>query len=556
MSEKNKKNNSFEEQTYEFARKWAKGIGRREFIKYAGLSAGAAALVSALPTNLRRGVSLAEAAGPPKTGGVIMIGRISDSDTLDPHKSTLLAAHEIMTNTYDPLVYLDAAGEVYPALAKSWEFSNDNKTVTFVLEQGVKFHDGSPFNAEVVKFTADRHLAKETASPTAWILGPVESVEVIDEYTVAYNYTDPFVPLWVGLSYSYCAPISKAAVEKLGDAFGRNPVGTGPFEFVSWEPDKGITLKKYKAHKTASPYFQNTGEPYLDGAQFLVIPEDATRIAMLRSNDIDMIAGSDAVPIDKIGSIQKMKGIKVETSPQVGVVYTCLNTTYPNLGDKKVRKAINFAVDKQKMIKLVLGGNAEPSYSLVAKAYTSAYNPDVEKIGYDYDLDRAKALMKEAGQEAGFKLDYLLLDGAIFRRIGEVVKEDLSKINIDVQLQSLPVAELFAKAGDKTSAMYFFWYTYSDPDIVWQILHSGAAMNWSFHENPELDRLIEMQRIEFDPEKRKELLFKLQEISVDEAYDLFLYEGKYIAAMRDYVYGVWFDPIGFVHLQDMWMDKS
>jgi len=556
MSKKDKKSSPFEEQTYEFARKWAKGIGRREFIKYAGLSAGAAALVSALPTNIRHRTSLAEAAGPPKTGGVIMIGRSQDSDTLDPHKSTLLVAHEIMTNVYDPLVYLDAAGEVFPALAKSWEFSNGNKTVTFVLEQGVKFHDGSPFNAEVVKWTVDRMLSPEIASPTAWILGPIESVEVIDEYTVVYNYTDPFVPLWVGLSYSYCAPISKAAVEKLGDAFGRHPVGTGPFEFVSWEPDKGITLKKYAAHKTASPYFQNTGEPYLDGAQFLVIPEDATRLAMLRSNDIDIIAGTGSMPVDKISLMEKAKGIKVETAPAVGVMYANLNTTIEPLDDKRVRKAMNFAVDKEKAIKLVMGGNGKPCYSPVASAYTTYYNPDVRKIGYDFNLEKAKELMKEAGLEAGFKTDFLVIENPIYRRWAEVIKEDLSKINIDVQLQSLPVAELFAKAGDKTSGMYFFGYTYSDPDIVWQILHSGAAMTWSFHENPELDQLIEAQRVEFDIPNRKELLFKLQEIAVDEAYMLFLFEDVYASAMREYVYGVWFDPIGFVHLQDMWMDKS
>jgi len=556
MNAKDKKNNSFEKKTYEFARKWAQGIGRREFLKYAGVSVGAAAFASALPTNLRRRSSLAEAAGVPKMGGVIKIGRISDSDTLDPHKSTLIAAHEVMCNIYDSFVYLDAAGNVYPSLAQSWELSNANKTVTMKLKQGVKFHDGSPFNAEVVKFTVERHLSPKTASPTAWLLGPVESIEVIDEFTVAYHYKEPFVPLWVGLGYSYCAPISQVAVEKLGDDYGRHPVGTGPYKFVSWEPDKGITLEKNKEYKSASPYYRNTGAPYLDGAQYLVIPEDATRIASLRSGDIDMIAGSDAVPIDKIGAFQKMKGMKIETAPQVGVVYTCLNTTYPPLGDKKVRKAINFAVDKQKMIKLVLGGNAEPAYSPLGSAYTSAYNPDCKKIGYDYDLDRAKALMKEAGQEAGFSLDYLLLDGPIFRRIGEVIKEDLSKINVDVQLQSLPVAELFAKAQGKTSAMYFFWYTYGDPDIVWQILHSGASMAWSFHVNPELDRLIEAQRVEFDPQKRKELLFKIQEIAVEEAYLLNLYEGKYAAASQDYVNDVWFDHGGMVHLQDIWIDKG
>ena len=267
-----------------------------------------------------------------------------------------------------------------------------------------------------------------------------------------------------------------------------------------------------------------------------------------------MIAGSDAVPIDKIKALRADKRLKVITAPQVGLVYSYLNTTYGALAKKEVRKAINFAVDKQKLIKLVLGGNAEQAYSPVASAYSAVYNPDLSQIGYDFDLNKAKALMKEAGEEKGFSLKFLLLDGPIFRRIGEVVKEDLSKINIDVQLQSLPVAELFAKAGAKDAGMYFFWYTYSDADIVYQMLHSGESICWSFHENEEMDKLIENQRVEFDAAKRKEMLFKIQEIAVDEAYWLYLYEGKYVAAMKGKVHGPWFDPLGFVHLQDMWME--
>ena len=130
---------------------------------------------------------------------------------------------------------------------------------------------------------------------------------MIDEYTVAYNYAEPFVPLWVGLSYSYCAPLSRSAVEAAGDAYGRNPVGTGPFKFVSWEPDQGITLEAYKEHTWASSYFKNSGPPYLDGAQYLIMPEDATRLAALQTGDIDMIAGSDAVPIDKIAQLEKIE---------------------------------------------------------------------------------------------------------------------------------------------------------------------------------------------------------------------------------------------------------
>jgi peptide/nickel transport system substrate-binding protein len=559
-AEKNAK--SFEEQTYEFARQWQAKFGRRDFLKMAA-AAGGAALFGEILAGTPAGTALAApsfaraaAAGQPKPGGVIKIGRVSDSDSLDPQKSTLLAAHEVMTNIYDPLIYLDPAGKVYPALALSWEFSNGNKTVTFKLRQGVKFHDGSPFNAAAVKYTVDRHIAKETASPTSWMLGDFDKAEVIDDYTVAYHYKQPFVPLWVGLGYSYCAPISQAAVKKFGDQFGRNPVGTGPYKFVSWEPDKGVTLEKNPDHKWASPYFANQGEPYLDGAQYVIIPEDATRISALQSGDIDMIHGSDAVPVDKVKQLNKMEGIKVIEAPMVGVIFNFLNTTRKPLDDVRVRQAINYAIDKDKLIALALDGGATPAYGPVASSYAAVYDTDLKsKFGYAYSVEKAKALLKEAGQEAGFKITYVCSDGAIWKRIAEILKEDLAKVNIDMTIAALPTGEQFAKAKDGSAEMYESWYTYGEPDIVYQFLHSQQAFWWDRHVNPELDKLIEDQRTEFDPEKRKQIFWKIQEIVAEQAYWVPMYEGKYFAAIKSYVNGVTIDHLGFHHLCDMWMDK-
>ena len=365
------------------------------------------------------------------------------SDTLDPQKTALLVAHEITWQIYNSLIYLDESGKVYPGLAKSWSFSDDHKTVTFKLRPKVKFHDGTPFNAEAVRFTVERHLNPATASPTSWILGPIDHVEVIEELTVAYHYKEPFVALWVGLGYSYCAPISPAAIKKYGDQFGRNPVGTGPFKFIKWEPDRGITLARNDEHDWATPMYTNKGAPYLDGATYVVIPEDATRLAALGSGEVDVISGTDSVPVDKIRQLKRMPGIKVYTRPAVEVYYSYINTKLKPLDDVRVRKAMNYAVDKQKLITLVLDGYGKPAYSPVTSAF-SYYNPAVEKIGYDHDPAKAKALMKEAGQEGGFAVDYLVIDNPVYRRIAEVVQQDLAQINIQLKIQTYPVSELFA----------------------------------------------------------------------------------------------------------------
>ena len=534
---------SFEERTYAYARDWARST-RRGFLKgAAGLAGAAVAGFAGLP-----------AARAQKKGGTLTIARGQESDTLDPQKTALLVAHEIAWQIYDSLIYLDEAGTVYPGLALSWAFSNENKTVTFKLRPNVQFHDGTPFNAAAVKFTVERHLAPATASPTGWILGPIDHVEAIDDLTVAYHYKTPFVALWVGLSYSYCAPISPAGVKKFGDQFGRNPVGTGPFKFVKWEPDKGITLARNEAHDWATPMYANKGAPYLDGATYVVIPEDATRLAALQSGEVDMISGTDSVPIDKVRQLEKMDGIKVYKRPAVGLYYSYINTKIKPLDDVRVRKAINYAVDKQKMIALVLDGNGKPAYGPIGSAF-GYYDPAIEKIGYDHDLDKAKALMKEAGQEQGFAITYLVIENPIYRRVAEVVQQDLAQINIKVEIQAYPVGELFAMAPKGQAGLVFFYYTYSDPDLVYALLKTGQAMSWSFQNDPVLDQLLDQQRVEFDTAKRRELLNQVQVRAVEEALWLTLFEGVYLAAMRDDVGGVKLDTVGFHHLQELWKES-
>ncbi len=535
---------SFEEATYAYARNWARS-NRRGFLRGIGAGAAAAAM---LPGAFGAGAAFAQQAG-----GTLRIARGQESDTLDPHKTSLLVAHEIAWQIYDSLIYLDEAGTVYPGLALSWEFSNENKTVTFKLRPGVTFHDGTPFDAAAVKFSVDRHLDPATASPTAWVYGPIEGVEVIDDMTIAYHYSQPFVALWVGLSYSYCAPVSPTAVAQHGDAFGRNPVGTGPYKFVSWLPDQGITLERNEAHDWATPFYTNPGAPLLDGATYVVIPEDATRVAALMAGEIDVLSGTDSVPVDKVRQLERTEGIKVYKRPSVGVYYAYINTKIKPLDDVRVRKAINFAVDKQKIIALALDGNGEQAYSPVASAY-GTYNPAVRSIGYDYDLEKAKALMAEAGQEAGCSLDFLVIENPIYRRVAEIIQQDLAQINIQVNIQSYPVGELFALAPNGTSGMTFFYYTWSDADVIYALLKSGQAMSWAFQDDPELDRMLEEQRGEFDPERRQELLNKIQERAVDEALWLYLYEGVYVAAMREEVQGLTLDAVGFHHLQEMWVE--
>ncbi len=532
---------SFEEKTYEYARQWAQS--RRGFIKGGAALVGGAAITSTM-VGARRAMAA-------KSGGDLIIGRGQDSDTLDPQKTTLLAAHEIMWQIYDSLIYLDEKGTVYPGSAASWEFTNDNKTVVFKLRPGLNFHDGTAFDAEGVAWSFNRHMNPETASPTGWMYGPIDGVEVIDNMTISYHYKKLFAPLWVGLSYSYCAPVSRAAVEKYGDEYGRNPVGTGPFKFVSWVADRGIKLVRNEEHDWATPWYANQGRPYLDSVEYRVIPEEATRLAALTTGEIDVISGTESVPPDKIRRLGATPGIKTFSRPAVGVFEIMLNTKMAPFDDIRVRRAVNHAINKEKIIALALDGEGKPAHSAVASSYTQ-YHPKAAELDYDYDVAKAKALLKEAGVQDGLTVKMLGIDA--FSNHFQIIQEDLAAVGIDMELDVYPVGEWFAIAGKGEYEITFCYYTYSDPDLIYPFFITGGGLNWSFHENQELDDLNNLQRTSFDPEIREQAIHKMQEIIIDQAYWVNLWEGTYVAAMKEEVMGLELDVVGFHHLQEVWFD--
>lgn len=488
------------------------------------------------------------------TGGALIVARGQSSDSLDPHKSGLLVAHEVMWQIFDSLVYLDADGIVYPGLATSWEFSEDNKTLTFSLRENVSFHDGTPFDAEAVKFTMDRWLDPETASPTSYMAGPLSSVTVVDPLTVEFQYEETFVPIFVGLGYSYGAPISPAAVEEHGDLFGRNPVGTGPYKFEDWGVDETITLSRNAEHDWATPmYLDASGNALdtggsLDSVEFRVIPQPATRVSALRAGEVDMIAGTGSVPDNQVSTLQDLDDIQIIQRAASGTYYAYLNTTVAPLDDVRVRQAINYAVDKETLVKLAISGQGKPADSLVGSAF-GAYDGSVEK--YEFDLDKAKALMEEAGQSEGFDLDFLVINDAQFESAIQVVQENLAKININVKVEALPVGQVIEAAGSGDPGATFFYYTFSDPDILTSLIRSGAGFNYSKQDDPELDELLDAQRVEFDADKRTEMLHQIQQRIADQAYCLMLWEGLGTVAARSDIENIRIDMVGFVHIQEI-----
>ena len=527
---------SFEEQTYEVSRRLA-AVSRRGFL------AGSGALIATT------GLSMPALAQ--RKGGNLRIGRSSDPDTLDPQKTTSFTSHETFTQIFDPLVMRDEKGNVLPHLALSWEFQNDNKRVVFKLRPGVVFHDGTPVNAEAVAFTVKRHLDPATASPTKFINGPLTGAEVIDDLTVAYVYSAPFVTLWVGLSGAYQAILCPAAVTRLGADFGRNPVGSGPFKFEKWQPDSGIKLVRNDKHMFINKRFKNDKPAHLDSIEYVVIPEDAPRLAALQSNEVQVIAGFNAVPLDKLAQVKRLRNVKVMQRTALSNFGLAFNIKLAPTDNLKVRQALSMAIDKNKVLQLALGGNGELAYSVLGPAFPQVL-ANAKDIAPKYDPAKAKALLAEAGA-TNLKLRLSSNDDAANKRACEVIQAELKEVGVDVAIESVPGAEAAVIQRKGEHPLYLVNYRYTDGDVLHILLHKTGSLNRGFYTDPRTDDLLDKQRLEFDPVKRNAMLDEVQKIAIEQCWWLPLYADITAVAIRDNVEDFENSWDARIYYKDVWL---
>jgi peptide/nickel transport system substrate-binding protein len=489
----------------------------------------------------RRGVLLGGAAasaaamlGTPafaqaKKGGTFRVGRSEEPDTLDPHKTTLSISSMTMQSIYEPLARRDVNGNVVPALAERWEFSNGNKTVTFFLKPGGTFHDGTPVDAEAVAWTVARHTSPATASPSAFFLGPIERAEVVNPTTVAYHYKEPFVAIWVGLTLGYCAPISKKAVETLGDRFGRQPVGAGPFRFVSWSPDRGIRLERYKDYKYGPT-------PNIDAVEFLHYPEDATRLAALETGEINAIYSGQSVPLDAIRRVRGRDNVVLIQRPAQMMRALAFNQKLAPTNNPDVRKALCHAVDPQRVVAFALDNNAKVATAPLPSTI-KGFSEAAGSKGYPFDPAKARAMLAAAGVGSGLTLKMIVNDTPPIRRTAEIIQAQLKDVGVTVTVESMPIGQwsVISKKGEHHLAIST--YSYPDPDIVFPVFHSTGALNRTFQDSKELDTLIEQQRISFNETERQRLLDRIQETIIADAYWKPLFEPLNFALVDKSVQG-------------------
>lgn len=463
-------------------------------------------------------------------GNELTIGVTGDPKNWDPIDTFLLDWSTVATSVFEGLIKRDNDLKIGPGLAESWEYIDD-KTIVFKLRQGVSFHDGEPFNADAVKFTFDRLLGEEgKKGPQQSNYTAIDHVEVVDQYTVkmVLKSVDPVLITKLA-GYGAVIVPPKYLTEK-GDAyFNEHPVGTGPFKMTSYEKDNKLVLEKY------SKYWQQ-GIPKLDKVTFRIIPESSTRLAELQTGAIDIMK---KVEVSQADTVKKKSYLNLEKVDTPTVWSIRFNTQKAPVNNEKVRQAINYAIDKDAIIKEILSGYGKPISTFQS---TLSFGDNKDLKPYPYDPEKAKKLLKEAGVTNGTKVDFFISgENATFKEIAQTVASFLEQVGLKANIQTVEGSTLTSdlqpkgEAGQMMSQGWGGW-TLDFDNTAYLLYHKGEFWNPDFSDS-KVEELLAAERATVDQKEREATFKQLTERLYKLSPDVPLYQSIDLWAVNKRVQG-------------------
>lgn len=501
---------------------------RRSALGVAG-SAGLAGLIAAAcgggsstdPKSGAGGPSSAIApsdAGTVTRGGRVRIGVSAEPSSLDPQVGTAGYDHTFVWSMFENLVSYDAKFNATPQLAEKWEVV-DPQTLRLSLRPGVKFHDGTDFNAEAVKTNLARVIDPATKSTARGQILVVDRVETPDPLTAVLKLKTPSAPLLLNLSDRGGMMMSPAALAKYGADVGRNPVGTGAFKFVDWVKDSRVTVRRNEAYWGKDE--RGGALPYLDELVWQVVPEEEVRLSNLDAGQLDVLDGLQAISFVKLKENAKIKPLRTEG---FGTMHIRLNLARGPLNNVNLRRAMAWGIDRDAIIKTVHLGLATTGVSPIGPAHQWAFYPDLQKkIGLD--LTKAKQYLQAGGAPDGYTLS---IETNPADQTPEVVKEQFAKLGIKLTLDPQQVATKFYSGNDEAFLTTSFSIR-ADPDGTMSELYSkdgaynaaGRLTKGEYVENPELEDLLKKATQTYDTKERAKLYNRAEEIIVMDAHGIF-----------------------------------
>jgi peptide/nickel transport system substrate-binding protein len=465
----------------------------KKVILFVSLFVAVAAAFCGLPS----GVSAAE---KPDT---IVIASQQDFSVLDPFNTTATPDMNADWCIYDSLLNMDVNGNYYPLVAESWDVTADGKEYTFHIRKGITFHDGSPLTAKDVVYSA----MKMKNSPFKVRVSKLfDSAEAVDDYTMKFILPQPAAPFLYEIAYNF-AVYSEAATEAAGEKFKDNPIGCGPYKFVSQKSGEGVVLKAYENYYG--------GKAPIENIIFKVIPDASTALVSLENGEIDLCqyVASASYPI-------------VVNNPKLGLLQTkysrvfnlILNTqAEPFKGNAALRQAISHAIDKQFLVDVALEGYGSVAVTLVNDSFIAAPK-NIAQHAREYDVDKAKELMAEAGYPDGKGLPTLVISTIeMFKKQSEIIQAQLKEIGINVRIDMLELSTYLSMQANGELQMGLMSTNQGGDAAVFQtLLLKGSTNNGAVYDNPDVERLFIKASAILDNDERSKVYDELYRIVLED----------------------------------------
>lgn len=505
-------------------------------------------------------------------GGDLTVATPSDAVSLDPHGSNDDPSEQLRDVVYEGLLTQDENLEITEALAEEWE-QVDDVTWEFRLREGVTFHDGSEFNAQVVEANIDRIQDPAVASPREFLLDMIEEVEIIDDHTIRLVTEYPFAPLLSNLTHGAGKMISKDLIDEdyenalaeaeegvtledyyelreaggddfeviadsissgTGTVIEQNPVGTNYLKFESRNPGENTVFTRYDDY-WAEPAI-------LDSVTFKVVTEVGSRIAEIETGASDFVVNVQSSNIDRVENNDE---VTLERRDALSVDYIGFNTQVEPFDDPQVRRALTHAFDSEAVLSGVYNDSGQPAIGPIPPGVLG-YSESIE--GLEYDIDLARELLAEAGYEDGFEATLMVnednperMDAAVF------LQESLTELDIDLTVEQVEWGAYLDATSNGEHEMFMLGWgnTTGDPDDgIMPMFHSdniGASGNRSFFQNEEMDALLDEGARETDEDARQEIYEEATELVVEQAPVIFVRHGEYLNAVSNNVEGITID---------------
>lgn len=486
----------------------------------------------------------------PRRGGILKVALNMNLKGLDNAFETSTTYLSVRHALYNSIVDVDEDLKVVPDLAQSWDISSDGKKVTFHLVKGAKFLDGADFNAQAVKWNIDRLLDTKVGSPHGRDLAAfLDSVSVQDDSTVVFNLKNAYRPFLANI-YEYAGDInSPTAVQKYNSyanrngEYSRNPAGTGAFKFVEWVPDNRLIVARN------DNYFE-AGKPYLDSVIYQHVPDATVQLAMVRTGETDLLGFVDAKSIPLVNNNPALKVVSI---PRSRTHFIGISTDVDPWSNKSLRAALAYAVDRDAIVKSYFVGQAQPAYSFISVGW--GYNPNIKV--YDYNIQKAKEKLVEAGYPNGVTLPYWCSSTTADLELCQIIQAQMKDANINLEIKQVLPADFWSSIVNRKTHFANRWRgaradsgRYMD-----QVFLSKGNGNVMGYNNPEVDKLLGEAALVYDLAKAKAIYDQAQRLVAEDVYGVLLVYTKEFYVLNKNVQNFVLIPDLYPRVTDLYFSK-